>query len=487
MIFNDLRDFIDEVERMGELKKIEGADWNLEIGGITEIVALSDNPVALLFDKIKGYPAGYRVATNLFANQRRQALALGLPIEAKGIELVDAWRKKVREVEPIPPVWVDDGPVKENIYVGDEVNVLKFPSPKWHELDGGRYIGTGCVVITRDPDEGWVNLGVYRAQVYDKETIGFHAIPGRHAEVMRQKYWARGLSCPVAIALGQEPLLYAAACNPVPWGVSEYDYAGGLKGEPIKVVRGVYTDLPIPATAEIVLEGESPPPSVESRPEGPFGEWSGYYAGLPHPKPVIKVKAILHRDNPILQGNPPLKPPAQGHSLGSSLTTAAFIWNSLESHIPNVKGVWIPPEVSPSRALVTVVSIKQSYPGHAKQAGLLAMGCLAGYSYNRYVIVVDDDIDPSNLGEVAWAVATRSDPSTDIQVITEGLSGPADPLIHPERKEKGYYRDLTTSKAIINACKPYSWMDKFPPTNRVSPELAKKIIEKWGRILGIKP
>jgi len=485
MMFNDLRDFLKEVEKMGELKKIEGADWNLEIGCITEAVAFSKDPMALLFDKIKDYPPGYRVASNLYANQRRQALGLGLPTETRGLELVKAWREKLRQLKPIPPIGVSEGPVKENIQVGDDVDVNKFPSPKWHELDGGRYIGTGDFVMTRDPDQKWVNAAVYRAQVFDRNTVGFHPIPGRHGAVIRQKYWEKGQPCPVAISCGQEPALYAAACNPVPWGVSEFDFAGGLKGEPIKVVKGDYTDLPIPATAEIVLEGESPPPSVDARPEGPFGEWPGYYAGATSPKPVLKVKAIFHRDNPILQGNPPLKPPAQGHSLGATLTTAASIWNQIESHIPNLMGVWVPPEVSGSRALATVVSIKQSYPGHAKQAGLLAMGCLAGYSYNRYVVVVDEDIDPSNLADVAWAVATRSDPATGIQVITEGLSGPADPLIHPERKEKGYYRDLTMPKAIINACKPYAWIDRFSPTNIASPELMKKTMAKWGKILGI--
>jgi 4-hydroxy-3-polyprenylbenzoate decarboxylase len=398
---------------------------------------------------------------------------------------VDAWRKKVKKLELMPPTYVSDAPVKENVIKGDDVDVLEFPVPFWHELDGGRYIGTGDAVITRDPEEKWINVGVYRIEAHSKNTVGFNPLPGRHAYINAQRYWGKGEACPVAVALGQEPLLYAAACNPVPWGVSEYDYAGGIKGEPIKVTSGAYTDLPIPATAEIVLEGESPPPDKEAAPEGPFGEWFGYYAGVRNLKPMIKIKTILYRNNPILQGNPSLKPPAQGHSLGSTLTTAASIWNSLDAHIPNVKGVWVPPEVSASRALVTVVSIKQSYGGHAKQAGLLAMGSLAGYSFNRFVVIVDEDIDPSNLGEVAWAIATRCDPAVGINVITEGLSGASDPLIHPDRKssQKGWHRDLTMPKAIINACKPYAWIDRFPPVNIASPELIKKTLEKWGSLL----
>ena len=222
MAFDDLRDFIKAVEEMGELKVIEGADCESEIGTITELcIAEIPNPPALLFDKIKGYPAGYRVASSLFPTEKRLALAVGLPPVLSGIKLVDAWRKKMWEIKPIPPFEVKDGPVMENIYEGDDVDLLKFPSPKWHELDGARYIGTGHCVIQRDPETGEVNLGTYRMSVIDRNRLTILIVNGKHGDIIRKKYWEAGRNCPIAACFGQDPAVYAVSSNPiVPWGVS---------------------------------------------------------------------------------------------------------------------------------------------------------------------------------------------------------------------------------------------------------------------------
>ena len=144
----------------------------------------------------------------------------------------------------------------DNLDEGDTVDLFKFPVPKWHPLDGGRYIGTGDMVITRDPEDGWVNAGTQRVQIDDRNTATIVMSPGRHNEVIRRKYWREGKPCPIAVSCGQAPLLWAASNFAGPWGVSEFDYAGGLAGEPFEVVKGPYTGLPIPARAEIVLEGD---------------------------------------------------------------------------------------------------------------------------------------------------------------------------------------------------------------------------------------
>ena len=179
-MFKDLREYIKQAEEWRELKVIEGADWDLEIGTITEMMAKPGTPL-LLFDKIKGYPAGYRVATNLAASHRRVSLLLGLPQQEKPMELVKAWREKSKGgFRPVPPVEVKTGPVEENVHTGEDIDLYEFPTPRWHELDGGRYIGTGDIVITRDPDEGWVNLGTYRVQVHDQQTLTIYMSPGRH-------------------------------------------------------------------------------------------------------------------------------------------------------------------------------------------------------------------------------------------------------------------------------------------------------------------
>ncbi|MFX0198312.1 MAG: UbiD family decarboxylase domain-containing protein, partial [Candidatus Hodarchaeota archaeon] len=238
------------------------------------------------------------------------------------------------------------------------------------------------------------------------------------------------------------------------------------------------TQLPIPATAEIAIEGEIPPPEVESRTEGRFGEATGYY-GEASMQPVIKVKAIHHRNDPIIQGNPPL--PRISHVFSVPLITVPNILNELElAGVPDVKGVWNL-EVGGAGGWMTIVSIKQRYGGHAMQAGLVAGGCHGGAYSQKYVVVVDDDIDPTNMKEVLWAIASRTDPITSINFLRDSWSTRLEPIIHPDRKAKN---DLTTSKAIIIACKPYHWIDKFPPTNQVSPELREQVIEKW-RKLGI--
>jgi 4-hydroxy-3-polyprenylbenzoate decarboxylase len=155
-MFNDLRQFLDTAREMGECISINGADWNEEIGLITELQLSRPNQPLLIFDNIKGYETGYRVVTNTLNTERRFALAHGLPLDATRIELVNAWRNKLKqEFKPLPPVEVKAGPVEENIYLSDEVDLLKFPSPKWHTFDGGRYIGTGDVVVMKDPDENW--------------------------------------------------------------------------------------------------------------------------------------------------------------------------------------------------------------------------------------------------------------------------------------------------------------------------------------------
>jgi 4-hydroxy-3-polyprenylbenzoate decarboxylase len=475
-MFDDLRGFIEKAGALGECQVVEDADWNLEIGTITELMASDPGSPLLLFDKIKGYEPGYRVASNIFTSLRRTALGMGidLPEDARGVDLVRLYREKIRGgVKLLPPVEVDTGPVKENIVTGEDVDLFKFPTPKWHELDGGRYIGTGGLTITRDPDDGWVNLGAYRVQIHDKSTIAVNVVPGHHCDLMRKKYWAKGQSCPAVVICGQEPILFVAGQFEVPWGVSEYDYAGGLKNKPIVVTRGVTTDLPIPATAEIALEGEILPPEVETRPEGPFGEWPGYYAKGITDQPVMKVKSILYRNNPIIQGCPPFANPAT-YSVGRHIQVCAAVWDDLDKQIPGVKGVWNFEEGALKS--IMVVSLHQMYGGHAKQAGLLVAGSGKAMVTGRWVIVVDDDIDPSNISQVLWALGTRVEPDTGIEIVKGCWGMGSNPALPPERRRRG---DFTHSIAIILACRPYEWIKDFPLATRSSPEDIKRTREKW--------
>lgn len=474
-MFHDLREFIQKAEEMGQCQVIKGADWNLEISRITELSGSKPDRPLLVFDEIKGYPPGYRVATNFFNTFRLFALAHDLPLEARGVELIKAWREKMKGgLKPVPRQEVKTGPVEENVHLGAAVNLWEFPVPKWHELDGGRYIGTGSMVIIKDPGEGWVNLGTYRVQVIDKTTAIIHISTGRHGGVMRQKYWSRGLSCPVAVVCGGEPALWSvSASSACPFGVSEYDYTGWLRSRPIEVIRGKTVDLPIPATAEIVLEGEMAPPGVDDRPEGPFGENQGYYTGGARPDSVFRVSGVLHRNNPIILGAPPL---VMDYDLdwGMMLARTVGLWNELDRQVPNVTGVWIYPD---ARTAFTVVAIKQAWAGHAAETALAVAGTYAGTYRSRFIIIVDEDIDPSNISQVLWAIGTRCDPAEHIDILRGTRATVSDAIVSPEKRR---ISDYTAGKAIIFACRPYHWRKQFPTSVRSSPEVLEATRQKWG-------
>lgn len=476
MIFDSLRDFIDTVDRAGELKLVDNADWNLEIGALTELVGEKRGP-ALLFDHIKGYPAGYRILTNPFTTLRRTGLANNLPVDLTTLNMLKAWREKVKCYKSVPPVEVKKGLVKENVLRGNDVDLFKLPAPLWHEVDGGRYLGTGCCIITRERDEGWVNLGTYRCMLQEKDLIHICANKGKHGRMMMEKYHAAGESCPVAIVLGEDPALFAAASDmSVPWGVSEYEFAGHIRGAPVEVIKGEVTGLPLPATAEIVLEGEVSPPPFEPLTEGPCGEWTGYAAdSATGTLPLMKVKTILHRNDPIILGLPPMKPPIPYDF--AIPKWAAAVWDQVERAGVNVQGVWFMSGfLAPA---ITVVAVKQQYSGHAKQAAVIAAACRAGTQGSRIVIVVDDDVDISNAEEVMWAVATRSR-AEELDIIRGLWMSTADPMI---AKADRQLNNFVNAKIIINACRPWERLDDFPPVNRVSDQYREQILKKWSELL----
>jgi UbiD family decarboxylase len=470
-MYKDLREFIDLVDKLGALRRIDGADPRFEIGGITEVAAgLPDCP-ALLFDRIKGFPPGFRVFTNATTNVQRACLALGLDPGLRPLDALKAWMEKRKTLRPQPPVTVKTAAFLENTIAGHDVDIARFPAPIWHRHDGGPFIGSGSLVIMRDPDSGWINASIYRVQVHgpNKVTVQFdHG--GRHGAIIAKKYWDRGESCPVAIVHGEDPALFIAGFEYLPDGRSEYEFAGSIKGAPIEVFDGPQTGLPLPALAEIIFEGRLLPMSEATLPEGPFGEFTGYYAAAARPGPVMEVSAIHHRNDPILLGSPPMKPPRFHFGLPFR---AATIWSNLEaSGVTDVVGAW--QHVS---QLMTVVALRQRYDGHAKRAALVA----AAHSYMaRIVVVVDDDIDPSNLADVMWAVATRCEPAEGIDIVRNAWSSALDPRISPNDKESGV---TAHSKAIIDATRPFAWRDKFPPTSALSPDEAREIEAKWGKFL----
>lgn len=482
MSHKDLREWLELVEEKGELQKISGAHWDLEMSSIAEIIfrESKDPTPAVLFDDIPDYPKGFRVLFGHFVSPWKIALALNLSQdETERMALLHNWRKKARDIELIPPKFVKSGPVLENTLTGKDIDLLKFPIPRFHEFDTHRYIGTAVINIQRDPEEGWVNLGVYRNMVVNKDTTAFHAVQQRHGSIIQQKYLADKKVMPIAIACGEDPTLYWATSRRCPWGVSEYDYAGGIKGEPIEVIEGPYSGLPIPASAEIVIEGEVRPEEFVD--EGPFGEWHGYYAnrGLKTvPEPIIHVKAIHYRNDPVLTCAQMAVPINDG-DLPAAIHSSEVIWRQLETlGYPGIQGVWCH-EIGHG-CLFNVISVKQLYAGHAKAMGMIAAQYYGG-GPARWTVLVDDDIDPTNLQEVIWAIITRVPPDKGITMLTDCVSASHDPAIPQAEKDK--YRvapkPLTTSRIIFNACRPFEHKEEWYPVARVSSELRDRLIEEF--------
>jgi 4-hydroxy-3-polyprenylbenzoate decarboxylase len=475
--FDDFREWLAAAEKIGELQMIEGADPHLEVGTMVQVNGRNQGP-ALLFDRLRGYAEGYRILTNSLANIRTVNLTFGLPVDQGIRETVETLKRNAKvwaqTAADFPHEVVKAGPITENVKTGSDIDLEKFPVPKWHEHDGGRYIGTGVGVITRDPDTGVTNMGTYRVQLHDGQNVGFYISPGKHSRIHRDKYFARGKPCPVAMVFGPDPLTYILSASEIPTGVYELDYMGAIRGKPVPVIEGRVTGLPIPANAEIAIEGIAYP--GQEKHEGPFGEWTGTYASHSREEPFVKVETLYHRNQPILLGSPPSKGLYSDQGFWRSVWRSALVYNEIErAGIPDVTGVWCP-AFGGSR-LFTVVAVKQGYPGHATEAGHIASQTRAGAYLGRYVVVVDDDINPYDMEDVLWAICTRSDPK-EMDIVKRAWSGPLDPRI---RKPTD---DYTNSQGIIYAVKPYAWFDEFPATSMNSEERRKAVFEKWGSRMG---
>lgn len=474
--YRDLREWLAQVEALGELRRVDGATYDEDIGLATELLQHANGPAAL-FDRVPGFAPGFRVLSNFFGG-RRQNITFGFPPTLNKVELSQHLSGALKHAfeHPIPYEVVTDGPVLQNVMRGADVDLLAFPTPIWHEGDGGRYIGTGCYNVTQDPDDGWINAGTYRAMLHDKTSVGFHISPGKHGGAHRDKHFARGEAMPTCMVIGGDPLTFLMAGSDVPEGLCEYDVVGAFRGEPLKVVRGEVTGLPFPADAEIVLEGYCHP--EKRRQEGPFGEWTGFYGSSVREAPVLDVRAIYYRDDPILLGSPPQRPPDE-HSRYLAVVRSAQMREALaRAGVSGVESVWCH-EVGGSRML-TGIAIKQRYPGHATQAGFVASTCGVGAFSGKYAVVVDEDIDPSDIDQLLWAMCFRSDPATSVQIIHDTYSSKLDPSIPPWKKDAG---DTTNSRAVINACRPFHWRDRYPRMNVPSPEQQRLARERWGHLL----
>jgi UbiD family decarboxylase len=477
----DLRGWIDTMRGLGLVKDVRGAGWNLEVGPLTDMNAKRGKWV-LLFDEIDDYPAGRRIVTGTALDSRRVGHSLNLGSDRSDHDLVTELRSRLYSADASfegesPTREVPDGPLFENSVEGDAIDLFDLPSPLWHEQDAGRYLGTFDAVVTRDPEDGWVNVGAYRMMVHSPRELCLFVNASHHGRLHIEKYERRGERAPVAVSLGHQPALSMLAGLELPIGVSEFDVVSQLRGEPVEVVRAPVTGLPVPAHSEVVVEGYM---SGEVVPEGPYGEFLGYYAGEVVQTPTVHVEAIHHRDDPILLGTCSGIPPYD-YSYFRCPMRAAMIWEALDrAGVGGVTGVWCH-EAGYSRAL-NVVAIDQAYHGHAKQAGLVASQSRAGAFGGKYTIVVDGEIDPADLDQVMWAVCTRTDPGESIDLIRDAWGMALDPMV--EREPGDGLNQLSMGRAIIDACRPFRRLarGKWPDTVLVRPELAERLEREFPEV-----
>lgn len=430
MAYKDLREFMGKLEKGGMLKRIKTqVSPNLEITEILDRVSKRHGP-ALLFENVEGFDIP--VLANAFGSMERMKLALETDdLEGIGDALVEMAKPKVpssligkieglsklKEISSYPPKIVKKGPVKE-VIIKKDISLDKFPILTCWPEDGGRFI-TLPLVFTKDPETQERNVGMYRMHVYDEKTTGMHWHIHKHGASHYRKAEDMDIPLEVAVALGGDPAVTFSATAPLPEGFDEMFFSGFLRKKAVELVKCETVKLEVPANAEIVLEGHINPGEREI--EGPFGDHTGYYS-LSDPYPVFHITCITHRKNPIYPATIVGKPPMEDSHIGKAIER--IFLPLIKMQLPEIVDINLPVEGVFHN--MCIVSIKKRYPGHAKKV-MFALFGLGQMMFTKTIIVLDDDVDIQNLGDVLWAVSNRIDPIRDVTLIG---GAPADVLEH---------------------------------------------------------
>ena len=427
MNYRDLRDFLGQLEQLGELRRIGvEVDPHLEMTEIADRVLRAGGP-ALLFEKPKGHDIP--VLANLFGTPHRVALGMGEesvtalrevgkllaalkePDPPKGMK--DAWQKLplYRKVLDMAPKERRSAPCQEVVLEEDDLDLAALPVQTCWPEDAGPLITWG-LVITRGPEKPRQNLGIYRMQVIGRNKVIMRWLAHRGGALDFREWQQRhpGEPFPVSVALGADPATILAAVTPVPDTLSEYAFAGLLRGSRTEVTRSLGNDLQVPASAEFVLEGVIHP--GETAPEGPFGDHTGYYNEVEE-FPVFTLSRITHRRDPIYHSTYTGRPPDEPAILGVALNEV-FV-PILQKQFPEITDFYLPPEGCSYR--LAVVSMKKQYPGHAKRVMFGVWSFLRQFMYTKFVIVTDDDVNVRDWNDVIWAITTRMDPARDTVLV----------------------------------------------------------------------
>jgi phenylphosphate carboxylase alpha subunit len=470
-VYKDNRDFMKALDAAGDLVTInQEVDWDMEAGAIVRKVC-EEKAASPLMNKIKDYP-GHRYFGAPLATYRKLAISLGIDPNSSIPEIAEVYLSRTNK-PPVKPVMVDKdkAPCKENIILGDDVDLLSLPAPMVHEGDGGRYLSTWHFVVTKDPDNGDVNWGMYRQMVYDTKTMTGPLLPfSDGGKVFHGKYVPRGKPMPFATVIGPDPVSAIAASAPSP--IPEPEFAGMLMQKPIELVKCETVDLEVPANAEIIIEGEILPDySLE---EGPFGEYTGYRTSPRDLRTVYRVKAITYRNNPITTISNMGVPTDEGQLL-RSFSLGLEMDKLLRSQGIPITGVYMLPE---STHHLVVVGVKPIYTNVANQIGQTVFGSKLGPWFHM-VIVVDDKTDIYNFDEVLHALTTRCHPNNGIHIM-QGVGTPLYPFLSAAERKKS-----VGPKVLFDCTFPLDWdelseVPKLVSFKTVYPqEIQDKVIANW--------
>jgi 4-hydroxy-3-polyprenylbenzoate decarboxylase len=474
--WRDLRSWLDLVKQQGQLQELsKEVDPQEELAAITFMATRGGDAPAFLFDNLKGNRSDARILSNMLgASKERYALAVGIDPSLGIAEMIVETRNIMKR--RIPPVKIPKSAasVNEIVLRGDEIDLTRLPVPTFWPGDGGQYIGTGDITFTADPATGRINVGVYRQMLHSKNTVGLYCSPGKHGRLDREAWWRQGKPCEVVAAYGIDPVLFMVGAQVFGQNESELEAAGGLMGRPVELTDAEFVSLPIPAHAEIVIEGlVHPGVALE---EGPLGEFTGYYGNERSAQPVIEVKAVHMRSRPIMTAALMASYPSCEIGAYYAIMRSARILDDLERiGVGGVRGVYAHPAAASGWGMV-IVSLTQLYAGHAAQVLALTAQCPAAAYFTKWVIAVDDDVDPTDFNQVMWALSTRCHPSRDLDILRNTWSTGLDPSQYPP-EERPY-----GSKVLIDACKPHRHMKHFPKSTQLRRGVYDRVAARWSEL-----
>ena len=469
----DVQSWIELLKSEGLFRQVDGkVDWNVELGTIARMVVSSGGP-ALLFTNIKDYEKGRfrKLFCGSMGSYNHLALLLGQPKNGDLRDLVIAARQAFRKRGEMKVVERSQAALKKNVIKGDDIDVHDFPTPKWHTWDGGRFINTFAQVITKDPETGVYNMGMYRGMIAGKREIATLLVPSQGWGGHYSKVKDAQKDLKVAVCYAPDPLLTFLSASPMTTpGYSELEVLAGIRGEPTEMVKCETSDLLVPTSAQIVLEGTVSFDPKTYRMEGPFAEHCGYYGGAGSLKPTITVDCITYRDDPIYQGTVESIRPgwANEDSHMISIGVSALVWNQLEAcGIPGITDVWMNNDGS---YYMIYVQIRKRYRGQAKQiASAIYSMSFANWGLKN-VMVVEEDIDIRDPGQLEWAFCTRVNAAEGgIEISYNQFGSVLDPSTPFEERDLTAYGSGRWARVLIDATRNWNFKRREAWNNAVFP------------------